>query len=59
MKFVWPVIIAAMQEREEKITDGLQAADRAKKDLELAQDEAGHKLREAKRASCGNCWASE
>ncbi len=48
MKFVWPVIIGAMQEREEKITDGLQAADRAKKDLELAQDEAGHKLREAK-----------
>jgi F-type H+-transporting ATPase subunit b len=48
MKFVWPVIIAAMQEREEKIAHGLQAADRAEKDLELAQDAAGHKLREAK-----------
>lgn len=48
MKFVWPVIIAAMQEREEKIAQGLQAADRAEKDLELAQDEARHKLRDAK-----------
>jgi len=48
MKFVWPVIIAAMEEREEKIAHGLQAADRAEKDLELAQDAAGHKLREAK-----------
>ena len=29
MKYVWPPIIAAMQERADKIADGLAAADRA------------------------------
>jgi F-type H+-transporting ATPase subunit b len=48
MKFVWPVITSAMAEREEKIKNGLEAADRADKALELAQEEAGLKLREAK-----------
>ena len=48
MKFIWPVIRSAMEEREQKIADGLQAADRASKDLELAQEKAGHQLREAK-----------
>ena len=48
MKYVWPPIIAAMKERAEKIADGLEAADRAGKDLELAQDRAIHQLREAK-----------
>jgi F-type H+-transporting ATPase subunit b len=48
MRFVWPPIVAAMDEREKTIADGLGAADRAQKDLELAQDEVGKKLREAK-----------
>ena len=48
MKYVWPPIIAAMQERAKKIADGLEAADRADKSLELAQEEATAKLREAK-----------
>jgi len=48
MKYVWPPIIAAMKERAEKIADGLEAADRASKDLELAQDRAVHQMREAK-----------
>jgi len=48
MKYIWPVITTAMAEREQKIKDGLEAADRADKALELAQEEAGHKLREAK-----------
>ncbi|CAH0993033.1 ATP synthase subunit b [Sinobacterium norvegicum] len=48
MKYVWPVITSAMAEREEKIKSGLEAADRADKALELAQEEAGLKLREAK-----------
>ena len=48
MKYIWPLIIAAMKERAEKIADGLEAADRAGKDLELAQDRAMHQLREAK-----------
>nr|WP_233709992.1 F0F1 ATP synthase subunit B [Aestuariicella albida] len=48
MKFVWPALISVMEEREKKIADGLEAADRADKDLELAQKRATQQLREAK-----------
>jgi len=48
MKYVWPPIVAAMTEREKKISDGLAAADRASKDLELAQKKAMEELKEAK-----------
>lgn len=48
MKYVWPPIIAAMAEREQKIADGLAAADRANHDLELAQQKAVERLKEAK-----------
>jgi F-type H+-transporting ATPase subunit b len=48
MKFVWPALISMMEEREKKIADGLEAADRADKDLELAQKKATEKLHEAK-----------
>lgn len=48
-KFVWPGLIAVMQEREQKIADGLQAAERADKDLELAQKKATEQLSEAKK----------
>ena len=48
MKFVWPPVIAALQERQKKIAAGLDAANRAARDLELAQDKAGQQLREAK-----------
>ncbi|MEP1471331.1 MAG: F0F1 ATP synthase subunit B [Halieaceae bacterium] len=53
MKYVWPPIIAAMQEREEKIADGLAAADRASHDLELAQEKAVERLKEAKEEAAG------
>ncbi len=48
MRFVWPALIAAMEERQKKIADGLDAADRALRDLELAQDKATDQLKEAK-----------
>lgn len=48
MKFVWPPLINAMQERAKKIADGLDAANRAERDLKLAQEKAGSQLREAK-----------
>ncbi len=48
MKYVWPPILAAMAEREQKIADGLAAADRASHDLELAQERAVEQLKEAK-----------
>ena len=48
MKYVWPPILAAMQERTEKIADGLAAADRANHDLELARGKAVERLKGAK-----------
>jgi F-type H+-transporting ATPase subunit b len=48
MKFVWPFIIKAMDERQKIIADGLAAADRAGKDLELAQEKATQTLHKAK-----------
>jgi F-type H+-transporting ATPase subunit b len=53
MKFVWPPIIAAMEEREKKIADGLAAADRASHDLELAKEKAVERLKEAKVEAAG------
>lgn len=47
-KFVWTALIGAMEERQKKIADGLDAADRASRDLELAQEKAGEQLKEAK-----------
>ena len=53
MKFVWPVIITAMEERQQKIADGLDAADRAMRDLEAAQDKATAQMKEAKQEAAG------
>ena len=47
-KFVWTALIGAMEERQSKIADGLDAADRASRDLELAQEKALDRLKEAK-----------
>lgn len=48
MKYVWPPVIAALDERSKKIADGLEAANRASRDLELAQEKATQTLRESK-----------
>lgn len=48
MKFVWPPITGAMQARQKKIAEGLDAAGRAQRDLQLAQEKASHSLRETK-----------
>ena len=53
MRYVWPPILAAMAEREKKIADGLAAADRASHDLELAQEKAVERLKEAKIEAAG------
>ena len=48
MKYVWPPLMAAIEERQKLIADGLTQAERAGKDLELAQAKAAEKLKEAK-----------
>lgn len=47
-KFVWPPIINALRERQQKIADGLAAADRGARDLEKAKEEADQLLVKAK-----------
>jgi F-type H+-transporting ATPase subunit b len=53
MKFVWPVIIEAMEERQLKIAEGLDAADRSVRDLEAAQDKVANQMKEAKQEASG------
>ncbi|WP_416306748.1 F0F1 ATP synthase subunit B [Neptunicella sp. SCSIO 80796] len=48
MKYVWPPIMNAIEDRQKKIADGLAASDRAEKDLQLAQEKATAQLKEAK-----------
>lgn len=48
MKYVWPPITSILEERQRKIADGLEAAERAQKDLNLAQNKAAEELRDAK-----------
>lgn len=49
--FVWRFIRGAMDERQKQIADGLETADRASRDLELAQEKATQHLRTAKQES--------
>jgi len=51
MKFVWPPLERAITTRQKEIADGLDAAERAKKDLDLAGRRAGDIVRDAKTAS--------
>jgi len=48
MKFVWPPLVKIMQDRQEKIADGLAAADKGQRTLELAEHQAKDILTEAK-----------
>ena len=48
MKFVWPPLTQAMQERAKTIADGLAAGERAKHDLEMAAKRSAEIIREAK-----------
>ncbi len=57
MKFVWPPIVKALDERAKKIADGLAAADKAKADLTLAEKKVVEELRKA-RESAGDVRAS-
>jgi F-type H+-transporting ATPase subunit b len=48
VKFVWPPIIRAIEQRQKTIADGLAAAERGKQDLELASKRVDELIREAK-----------
>jgi F-type H+-transporting ATPase subunit b len=48
MKYVWPPILHALEERKKKIADGLAAGEHGKREQALAEDRAKELLREAK-----------
>jgi len=48
MRFVWPPLNKALEERKTKIADGLAAAERGQRDWELTQDKITTELRQIK-----------
>ena len=48
MKWVWPVILGAMDERERRIAQGLAAAEEGEKELSQAREKADGIIREAR-----------
>ena len=48
MRFVWPPITAALDERAKKIAEGLSAADKAKSDLAAANQRVEQQLSAAR-----------
>lgn len=48
VKFIWPPLLRAIEQRQKQIADGLAAAERGKQDLEQASKRTAELLREAK-----------
>jgi F-type H+-transporting ATPase subunit b len=48
VKFIWPPLMQAIEERQKKIAEGLAAADRSQKDLAQAQDKVNEALKDAR-----------
>ena len=48
VKFSWPPLMSAIEERQQKIAEGLAAADNAQKNLAQAQDKVNEELKAAR-----------
>ncbi len=53
MKFIWPPILGALEERQAQIEEGLAAADKGKESLERASAEADEIVAEARKQATG------
>jgi F-type H+-transporting ATPase subunit b len=49
MKFIWPPVIKAINERQRKIAEGLEAAERGRASLEVSQQQAIKIINQAKK----------
>jgi F-type H+-transporting ATPase subunit b len=49
MKFIWPPIMSAIEERQQEIADGLAAAERGQQSLDKAQAEADDIIADARK----------
>src|SRR3546814_11520090 len=60
MKLIWPPLLAAIEERQKRIAEGLASAERSQRDLAQAQEKVNDVIKEARakanekigRASC-------
>ena len=59
MKFVWPPIAAALDERAKKIADGLAAADKAKSELSAANNRVEAELAKSRTESAARLADAE
>jgi F-type H+-transporting ATPase subunit delta len=48
MKFIWPPLMNAIEERQKRIADGLAAADRSQRELAQAEERVNDALRDAR-----------
>ena len=53
MKFIWPPLLAALEERQQQIEEGLAAADKGKESLVKAAAEADEIVAEARKQATG------
>ena len=53
MKFIWPPLLNAIEERQEKIAEGLAAADHGEQRLEEARAQADEIVSEARKQATG------
>ncbi len=53
MKFIWPPIVGAIEERQKQIEEGLAAANQGQDKLEQAAAEAGEIVADARRQATG------
>ncbi|MBL6734945.1 MAG: F0F1 ATP synthase subunit B [Shewanellaceae bacterium] len=51
MKHVWPPLIQVIEERQQKIADGLRSADQAEKELALVKKQVAQQMADAKQAA--------
>ena len=47
-KFIWPPLLGAIEERQKRIADGLAAAERAKQELQVADQRVVEELKQAR-----------
>ena len=53
MKFIWPPLLEAIEERQQKIADGLAAADKGQQALEAAKAESDEIVSDARKQATG------
>jgi F-type H+-transporting ATPase subunit b len=53
MKFIWPPILDALEERQKQIEEGLAAADKSQEALEAAEAQAQEIIAEARQQATG------